>query len=332
MRPELEALAGAQGGIFTRHQALANGYAKKEFDRLSSARGGPWLRVRYGVYVTRELWDELADLERHMLGDRSALLVCDRGTVLSHSSAARRHGFDLYDITDELTHVTRFRTHGRKINRVESGIKHHCGRLDETEIETLHDVPVTSPLRTVMDMANEYGYRTGLVTADSALRAGSFKTELVKLSERLSNSSSAPTLRAVAMDSDGRSESALETLARVLLRRIGVADVEPQVVVRSPELGDLRVDLFAHGLRHVFECDGKLKYQDQTDERGRRISARDVVWREKRREDEIRGQGFGVSRITWPDVVTPNVDRVSARLWREIRQQNASGLYTSASA
>jgi hypothetical protein len=327
MRPTLEALSRGQGGIFTRRQALVSGYTKREFDRLSSVRSGQWFRVRYGVYVTREMWEGLDDRERSMLTDRAALLVCDADTVLSHTSAARRHGFDLHGITDDYVHVTRRRTHGRKVNRLESGVKHHCGVLEEIEIEIMCGVPVTSALRTVADITIAYGYLAGLVVADCALRAGASKPELIKLCERLSSSPSAPTLRAVATDADGRSESVLETLARVLLRRINIGDVEPQFVIEIPGGPDPRVDLIAHGLRHVFECDGKTKYRDQTDDRGRPLTAREIVWQEKLREDAIRGQGFGVSRITWPDVVTPNVDRVGARIWREIRQQNASGLY-----
>lgn len=327
MRPALSATFQTQGGIFARHQALASGYSKQEFDRLTRAKTGVWRRIRYGIYTMSEFWDGLDDTERWLLADRAALLVCDSGTVLSHSSAARRHGFDLYGVDDGLTHVTRIRTHGRFVNRTESAVKHHSGALDESEIRVINGVAVTAPARTVVDVTAEFGYRAGLVVADSALRAGLSKLEVADLVEQMATYPSAPTLRAVVDDSDARSESALETLSRVLLREIGVADVEPQFVIKRSDSKTAWVDLYSRALHHVFECDGKKKYVAQLDDRGNALTPQDIVWLEKKREDDLRGQGFGFSRITWPDIATRFVERVGRRLWREIRKQNASGVF-----
>lgn len=85
MRPQLEAVAHTQGGIFLRRQALASGVTAKEFDLLTRGIQSPWVRIRYGVYIRRDHWSSLDETQQWLLRDRSALLVCDPGTILSHS-------------------------------------------------------------------------------------------------------------------------------------------------------------------------------------------------------------------------------------------------------
>jgi hypothetical protein len=324
MRPTLAATAESQNGIFVRHQALTAGYTRREFDRMTRGATSPWVRVRYGVYAVRAPWEALSDDERAMLVDEAALLVCDAGTVLSHSSAARRLRLPLYGAQDGLTHVTRLRTDGRVLSRIQAGIKHHCGCLEETEIVTADGYLTTDPVRTVLDMTSEFGYRGGLVVADAALRAGSSKEQLVERARRCTSLSHAPVLRAVAEDADGRAETPIETLGRILLVAMGVADLEPQYEIALAEGGKAFVDLFSPRLHHVFECDGRLKYRDQLDTRGRVMRAEDVLWSEKKREDAIRSQGFGFSRILWRDTMVDRFGPASARLWREIGHQDAT--------
>ena len=110
----------------------------------------------------------------------------------------------------------------------------------------------------------------------------------------------------------------------MILLNMGIDDVELQYVIRFSEGGHAECDLYSPSLRHVFECDGRLKYRDQLDPQGRTITGDDVVWLEKRREDKIRGESVGFSRLTWPDVQPDNYERTSKRLWREIMQQGAA--------
>jgi hypothetical protein len=48
MRAELAALAAAQGGVFTRAQAMDAGYRAPELRGLTAV-GGAWVTVRRGV-------------------------------------------------------------------------------------------------------------------------------------------------------------------------------------------------------------------------------------------------------------------------------------------
>jgi hypothetical protein len=323
MRGSLKGIAESQGGIFARHQALAAGYTTKEFEWLTRSKSGPWVKVRYGIYTPRDSWDGLSPDARQLRLDRAALLVCDEGTVLSHSSAARLLGLPLYDAEDGLTHVTRLRLGGRQLSRTQAGICHHSGRLYDDEIVLHQGIAVTSAARTTLDVTSRFGFRAGLVVADAVLRSGVPRANLEAGLLRYPNDQHAAVRRSVVAAADGRAESPLETLGRILLVSMGIADVEPQYEVEFPEGGVAFVDMFSPSLRHVFECDGKLKYRRQVNWKGEEVDAAQVVWDEKQREDKLRGCGYGVSRISWKDTMVERFGVANSRLWREIRLQHA---------
>jgi hypothetical protein len=318
MTHRLTALIARQRGAFTRAQAIKSGLTERECRSLIGPRG-PWIRVRYGVYTTRELWSGLDADGRARLVDRAVLLVCNDATALSHSSSARVRMLPLYDASDGLAHATRLGP--GQSNRVEAGIKHHTGDLGSPEIEVVDGLRVVSLPRTVLGITSEFGYHSGIVTADAVLHAGLPRAELVEVAERLEHHAGAPTMRAVAADADGRAQTPIESLARVLLRGMGIADVQPQFVVRLRNGRRAEVDLYSERFRHVFETDGRLKYVDQVDMFGRKVKADEVVWLEKKREDQVRSTGLGFSRLLWHDVQPDAFQRTSARLWEEIHDQ-----------
>ena len=57
----------------------------------------------------------------------------------------------------------------------------------------------------------------------------------------------------------------------------------------------------------LIEVDGKTKYADGDPQ---------VLWREKRREDDMRAAGKIVVRVTWSDLETPG--KASAKVRRAI--------------
>lgn len=320
MRNGLLGLMLSQGGIFLRRQALAHGYTPAEFDAMTRP-GGSWVRIRYGVYTTRDVWATLDAAARWQRRDRAALLVCNDKTVLSHSSAARLRKLPLYGVDDGLSHVTRLGP--GQGSRVQARIKHHVADLRMGHVHVVNGLPLTSDVRTVLDVSREFGYRSGLVTADGALRAGASRADLLAAADTLPSVPHRPVMRAVAQDADGRAQTPIETLARILLINMGITDLDLQVRIHFSTGGWAEVDILSRGLRHVFETDGRLKYQPQLDKYGRPVSAEQVVWLEKKREDKVRGQALGVSRIFWPDTLEENFDSASARLWSEIRAQGA---------
>jgi hypothetical protein len=318
MRPGLDGIIEEQHGIFARWQAIGCGVTPREFDRLS--RGvGPWVKVRYGVYTTRERWSALSRDDRRRLRDRAALLVCDDDAVLSHTSAARALGLPLYAVDVDLSHVTRM---GKtQSSRVQAGVKHHVAALRAAEVISTEGLRVTRAERTVADLAREHGYLPGLVAADAALCRGSSLEQLQATALSMREWEGAPAINAVVSAANGGAQTPIETLGRVVLLRMGIDDLVLQHVIAFAEGGRAECDIYSPGLNHVFECDGKVKYREQFDGYGNLITPEDVIWLEKGREDKIRGEGVGFSRLTWADVQPDSFSRTAARLRREIDRQ-----------
>jgi hypothetical protein len=105
---------------------------------------------------------------------------------------------------------------------------------------------------------------------------------------------------------DGRSESVGESRNRVLFELNGLPRPQLQVLIVDSTTGAAigRVDYFFEEEKTIGEFDGRLKYRAVPEDG---LSAEDVVWREKRREDALRDQGFEVARSIWDDLRHPQL-------------------------
>ena len=113
---------------------------------------------------------------------------------------------------------------------------------------------------------------------------------------------------------DGRSESVGESRSRVILDRWKLAPSALQFEVRSADGGLVgRTDFAWEEQRLLGEFDGRVKY-------GRLLrpgqEPGDAVFEEKRREDAVRDEGWGVVRWVWSDLARP--DRLAARVRRRL--------------
>jgi hypothetical protein len=96
---------------------------------------------------------------------------------------------------------------------------------------------------------------------------------------------------------DGRAESPLETRGRLRIVGAGLPAPELQVEIRAEGRLVAVVDAWFDAAVAV-EFDGRVKYTAPW--RGR--SPEQVLWEEKRREDELRALDIGVVRLTDADV------------------------------
>ena len=111
-------------------------------------------------------------------------------------------------------------------------------------------------------------------------------------------------LRFVTAFADQRAESVGESRCGVALAMARVP-VVPQVVIRNRDGKFVaRVDFVVEGAKVVIEFDGKVKYGSGDPE---------VLWAEKRREDELRALGYVVVRITWADLEVPGAVAAKVR-------------------
>lgn len=142
---KLLSLAQSQGGYFTAKQAAEIGYQSPHLDYHVGA--GNFLRVGHGVYRLPEVpIGEHDDLVR--------LAFWSRGrddqpqAIASHSTALAVHG--LSDLLPSKIHLTVPMTFRKEPTK---GIVLHRGKLAASEIEDREGFQVTTPLRTILDIA-----------------------------------------------------------------------------------------------------------------------------------------------------------------------------------
>ena len=292
--------------LHLRRTAVQEGWSDDELGRL--VRSGELARLRRGAYVNALLPADPA--ERHRLLVRATLAGLRRSAVVSHQSAAVLHGLPLWDVPLDRVHVTRRPPASNDTGRV---LRCHVARLRDDEIEEVDGLAVTSLARTALDLARSLPHEAAVVALDAALRQGRLHHDVLR--ERLFDVAGTPGSRAAARAvdfADCRSESVGESRSRVVLHRWGVGPSSLQFEVRG-EGGLLvaRTD-FAweeHGL--LGEFDGRVKY-GRLLRPGQRPG--DAVFEEKRREDAVREEGWGVTRWVWTDLAAGHV--LAARVRR----------------
>ena len=90
-------------------------------------------------------------------------------------------------------------------------------------------------------------------------------------------------------------------MSRVLFFRRGVPYPELQHEVRDADGRLIGIaDFYWPEYHHLGEFDGRVKYERLV-KPGE--SGGDAVFREKRREDAMRGRQYGMTRWTWPDLM-----------------------------
>jgi hypothetical protein len=163
--------------------------------------------------------------------------------------------------------------------------------FDDVDQQLWLGVPITGVARMVVDAARR-DRRDGLVVADAVLREWlCTPAEIGAAIRAAARRPGIATARTVLALADARSESALESLARLAIVDEGLPLPELQVEIAVPALRrTYRVDMFWRAQRLVVELDGRAK--DNADE----------LWREKRREDALRELGLRFLRLTWRDV------------------------------
>lgn len=292
-----------------RSSLIAAGYDDGELRRLR--RSGELETVRRGAYVSaadRRIEDELV---RHRLLIMASLGSLARGAVVSHCSAAVLLGLPVWSIPLNRVHVTRPQRTGGRLG----GTVHlHTAPLPGEDVVELGGIAVTSPARTVVDLARSVPFDAAVVAADGAVRAGLMPETLASSVARVSGWPGAAAARRVVAFADGRSESVGESRSRVAILRAGLPVPVPQWEVWRGNRLLGRCDFGWPELRTVGEFDGRVKY-------GRLLrpdqDPGDAVFEEKLREDELRAEGLHVVRWRWCDLGA--FDTTAARIRRGAR-------------
>jgi predicted transcriptional regulator of viral defense system len=298
-----------QSELCRRAGLLAAGHTDNELRRR--CRTGALTLVRRGHYLSGSPPDD--EVAQHLLAARAAVTELAADAVCSHVTAATIHGLPVWRIGLAQVHVTRARRSGARRGRL---VHVHAAALAPSELGVVAGLPVTTPARTVVDLARGVPFEPAVAVADAALHAGLVTPEeLAEALARAAHRPGAPAARRVVTFADGRSESVGESRSRVAMAQAGLPPPVPQWVVRDHG-GRLvgRTDFGWPLLRTVGEFDGRAKYG-----RLRRPgqSAADAVVAEKLREDALRDQDLAVVRWTWADLA--DFGSTAARLRRRFR-------------
>ena len=313
-------LCARRGGYFFRADLIEAG--GNDADLRAAKRSGLVVRLRHGTFALGEVVRRSTPEQKHLLVARSVLQRLGPGVALSHHSAALAHAPHSFDIDLEPIHVTRLDgTHGRR----EAGVFYHVGALTEADVVEVDGLRVTAPARAAFESATISTTESGLVTMNAVARQAGCLEELVEIVERLERWPGGRHARLALRLVDPGCESVGESRSMFMFWKEGVPRPETQVrIVDADDAEIARTDFTWRKVRHVGEFDGLVKYGRLNPYGGDDVGS--VLVDEKRREDRIRGAGFGVSRWTWADLGPKRRAATAARILSDLERSAAPSL------
>jgi hypothetical protein len=299
-------------GAFLRREAVELGLDDRALRR--AVRRGQLVKVRHGAYVHAEDWPGLDEVGRHVVLTRAAMRTLGDRVAASHHSGCALHGMDLWDVPLGVAHVTRL---DGGAGRTEGDVVHHEGLMLAEDVRVVESLNVMRPARAALESALLSGVERGLVTVNSGLHRGLFDQDELTAQQLLMQSwPDSRHLQVVARLADGRVESVGESRALHLFWSQGLPMPVPQFEVRDGQRLVGFTDFAWPEHKLLVEFDGRVKYGRflRPDE-----DPGDAVFREKRREDDLRRvTGWRVIRLTWTDLADPV--RTAAIIRAELRR------------
>lgn len=164
----LHEVAQSQQGFFTTKQAIRSGFAEKTHAYHVNAAN--WIREHRGIYRLADFpTPERPDLMLWYLWSQNRQEVPEG--AYSHDTALSLH--ELSDMMPSKLHMTVPRKFRRNSKIPEILVLHHA-QLDTNDVQAMHGVRVTRPLRTIVDLLQSgHVDRSQLKQAvDEAIRRG----------------------------------------------------------------------------------------------------------------------------------------------------------------
>ncbi|GGF20484.1 CTP synthase [Subtercola lobariae] len=270
-----------------------------------SVKTGQRLRLRRGVYIDAECWREASPAERYLLRVHAVVRTRGAPPVLGYSSAAALWGYPRVSAWPVDVHVIvppQLGAHSKY------GIRFHREILDEADVAVRASIELTSPARTLINIARTQSFGHAVVAVDAALntRRGLDEGRVTKtqLIEALNSSrhGAARALRVVEFAA-GSSANPGETLSRIAIFEHGFVQPQLQTEHPNPDGGRYFTDFEWPECRLIGEFDGRGKYLKDELLAGR--DPGEVVYEEKRREDHLRAEGNRVVRWGWRELQEP---------------------------
>lgn len=279
--------AARQHGVVTRGQLLRGGLSRGAIEHR--LKKGTLRRLHYGVYCA-------GPVAAHYQREMAAALACGPAAALSHRTAGGLWAMMPAPQREAPVEVTG----PRSLRGPASGVRLYRMELEPDEITLRHRLPVTTPARTVLDLASGLGPDEMERILARAVKQKLVTCEAVEaMLLRHPRRPGCRTLRALLADAVGpafvRSEA--ETGFLALLRKAGVPRPRSNVVVHG-----LEVDFFWPDRGLVAEVDGFAHH-----------SHRSAFENDRRRDHILAAEGLVVLRFTWRQIHR-EPEKVVARL------------------
>jgi len=308
----LRLIADAQGGVFSRRQALSSGCTADQVAQY--LRDGRWVRIRRGQYAEKadlsalEPWERAHEEHRQKI--HAAMNSLRSGSVaVSHQSALLLHGLPVWGF--ELSEVQVTRLDAQSGGPV-AGVRHHLGKLSGSDLTTVDGRLTTTVARAAAEAACTTSFEVAVVSIDAALRTYNLGDDDVERVVRMTEFwPGGATARAALRFGSRLPESVGESRLRVLLHDHGLPEPVLQAEFHDSDGFVGRVDFHFPEYSVVLEFDGVMKY-------GGGSSA--VLIQEKRREDRLRALGLTVVRSEWSDFDRPV--HLAARIRQALSRTN----------
>lgn len=289
-------------------------------------RKGELVRVRHGAYADAEEWQKLVPRQKYGMKVAAFQEVVAKPPVFCHATSALLWGLWIVGTPSKLHVVTEVVSSGRSTKDV----ARHTGQLTEN-IMRCGPYLVASKLVTVMALIGELAFPYAVAVCDSALkdpdprqqvniftRVDSLpgpetpvwvtdgpqgpaipREELLEAAARLPSKAARDRVIAVIKFASALSGSPGESISRAKMYQLGFpAPVLQKGYILRDGTG-ASVDFWFKEQNLAGEFDGKTKYL-RSDWSGGPMQ--DRLWKEKQREDDIRGQGVGFVRWTWREL------------------------------
>lgn len=296
-------VAGRQHGVIARWQLLALGLSAAAIGRRLAR--GELHQLFPGVYAVG-----------HRCVSRNgsalaAILFAGRGAVLSHRSAAERTGLSQWRGPWEITASHRIRRRRDLIA--------HCSPLPADEVTERHGVPITTPSRTIFDLAGVLTPRhlRSAINEAHALRLP-LRPSLPELLARHPRRPGAGSLRRLLAEDQvglGITRRQFEAAFFAFLAE----ERFPAPLINHPiRVGEeiFVVDFAWPEARLVVETDGDAFHSSP-----RRRAA------DKRRDRRLRAIGWSVIRVAWEHLQSGRAE-LGDDLWLAIGSPRAESLVT----
>lgn len=272
-------LAAGQHGVVSRAQLIAAGIRAASVDRR--IRAGLLEPLHRGVYAVRGGM-------RTGSREHAAVLTCAGQVVVSHVTSAVLQDLAQSAESRAVHVIARATDHGRK-----RGIRvHRCASLRDEEITMWEGIPITTPARTLLDLAGmvasvEWAEVT-IHDVDRAVneafgRRLTTREALLSLLDAYPRTRGARVLREIIAGRNGATKSEAEKRFLRLMRRAELP--EPEV---NTSVDGIEVDFLWRERGLVVEVDGFAFH-----------TTADRFERDRRNGSRLVAAGLRVTRVTW---------------------------------